>query len=114
MTYLSLSAVFLVAAALLGVAATLVSRRPPLAGAVALTAAVLFVLTAIFDTVMIAAGLFHYAPAQLIGVHVGLAPVEDFAYPLAGVVLLPALWTAVRAHRARRKQARTARTEGEA
>ncbi len=46
-------------------------------------------LTAVFDTVMIATGLFHYAPTQLAGVHIGLAPLEDFAYPLAGVLLLP-------------------------
>lgn len=61
--------------------------RPALAGAGAL----LF-LTAVFDSVMIAAGLFGYRPQALSGVYVGLAPIEDFAYPLAAAVLLPALW----------------------
>ena len=38
---------------------------------------------------------------------VGLAPIEDFAYPLAGVLLLPALWTALRGRRSRTRAART-------
>ena len=43
------------------------------------------VLTAVFDNVMIAAGLFDLRPAtHLAGLRIGLRPVEDFAYPLAG------------------------------
>lgn len=60
---------------------------PALAAGVALIA-----LTAVFDNAMIAAGLFGYAPEALLGPAVGLAPVEDFAYPLAAAVLLPVLW----------------------
>lgn len=101
MTYLQLSAVFLAAAALIAVAVAVTVRRTPHLGALTLTALALLVLTAVFDTVMIATGLFHYAPGPLAGVHIGLAPIEDFAYPLAGVLLLPALWTALRARRSR-------------
>jgi lycopene cyclase domain-containing protein len=61
--------------------------RPVLAGG-----AVLMALTAAFDSVMIALGLFGYRPDALSGVFVGLAPIEDFAYPLAAAVVLPALW----------------------
>lgn len=50
------------------------------------------VLTAVFDNVMIAAGLFDYGHELLLGVYVGQAPVEDFAYPLGSALLLPALW----------------------
>ncbi|WP_138445066.1 lycopene cyclase [Sinomonas susongensis] len=64
--------------------------RPVLAGA-----AVLLVLTAVFDSAMIAVGLFGYRPEALSGLFVGLAPVEDFAYPLAAAVMLPALWRAI-------------------
>ncbi|MBO0980012.1 lycopene cyclase domain-containing protein [Microbacterium sp. SD291] len=76
-------------------------RRRAHLGATGLTLLVLVLLTAVFDTVMIASGLFHYSAAHLLGVRIGLAPLEDFAYPLAGAVLLPALWSALRNRRAR-------------
>lgn len=101
MTYLQLSAVFLVVAAGGGLLAALVARRAPQPGALGATALLLLLLTAVFDTVMIATGLFHYSTAHLVGVHLGLAPVEDFTYPVAAVLLLPALWTALRARRSR-------------
>lgn len=59
----------------------------------ALSAVILFALTAVFDNVMIAAGLFTYPEEHLIGVRVGLAPLEDFAYPLSAAYLLPAVAT---------------------
>jgi len=104
MTYLQLAILFLLAATIGGVALTLASRRRgPLPGAVVTTVVLLFLLTAVFDTVMIASGLFHYAQDPLLGLHIGLAPLEDFAYPLAGALLLPALWTALRARRRARE-----------
>jgi lycopene cyclase domain-containing protein len=103
MTYLQLAACFLVLAALAGIGLSLASRRRgPRPAAVMLTVFVLFILTAVFDTVMIATGLFHYSPDHLLGLHIGLAPVEDFTYPLAGALLLPALWAALRARRTAR------------
>lgn len=109
MTYLQLAACFLALAAVGGIALTLASRgRRPRPLAVVLTLVALVVLTAVFDTVMIASGLFHYSPDHLAGIHIGLAPIEDFAYPLAGVLLLPALWSALRARRRRAQDRRTA------
>lgn len=100
MTYIQLSACFLVVAVLGGIGLVLASRgRRPHPGAVLSTVLVLFLLTAAFDTVMIASGLFHYAQDPLLGLHIGLAPIEDFAYPLAGALLLPTVWTAMRARR---------------
>ncbi|MFE1644724.1 lycopene cyclase domain-containing protein [Microbacterium sp. P01] len=58
-----------------------------------ITAVVLLVLTAIFDNVMIAAGLFTYPPVHLSGLRIGAAPLEDFSYPLCAAFLLPALFT---------------------
>lgn len=97
MTYFSLSLVFLgIAAAVLAVALAtandsraLLSRwwRPAVAAG-----AGLLVLTAVFDNVMIATGLMVYDPAHLAGILLGSAPLEDFAYPLAGLLLLPAVW----------------------
>lgn len=106
MTYLQLAVWFLVLAALVGIGLTLAARRRgPRPVPVVLTIIVLFLLTAVFDTVMIATRLFHYSPDHLLGIHIGLAPIEDFAYPLAGALLLPALWAALRA----RRRARTHR-----
>lgn len=100
MTYLQLAAWFLTAAVVIAaVIAVLVRPRGPRAAAVAITVVVMLALTAVFDTLMIASGLFHYSGAHLVGIHIGLAPIEDFAYPLAGALLLPAIWAALRARR---------------
>jgi len=56
-------------------------------------ALVLVALTIVFDTLMIAAGLYVFDPDLILGVYVWGAPVEDFAYALAAVLLMPALWT---------------------
>ncbi|WP_150461146.1 lycopene cyclase domain-containing protein [Nesterenkonia ebinurensis] len=104
MTYLVLSGVFLGAAALVALWAVAVHRRsgttathstpaPFTWGALCAAALVLLVLTAVFDNLMIAAGLFTYADERISGLRLGLAPIEDFSYPVAAVVLLPALWT---------------------
>ena len=97
MTYLFLSLVFLaIAAAVLAVAlATAPDRRSLLRrwwAPVLIAGAALAILTAVFDNLMIAAGLMTYATPALTGAHLGLVPVEDFAYPLAGLLLLPGLW----------------------
>ncbi|QAB16564.1 prenyltransferase [Leucobacter muris] len=93
MSYALLSAGFLVVAVLGGVLlARAAGASRPVLPAVAVAGAALLVLTAVFDTLMIASGLFTYEESLVSGVRVGLAPVEDFAYPLAAVVALPALW----------------------
>lgn len=93
MTYLLVDAVVLTVVALIaGVRVARVRDRRGVLAVMAVTAAVVGVFTAVFDSLMIAAGLFSYAPEHLIGLHIGLAPVEDFAYVLAAAVLLPALW----------------------
>ena len=97
MTYLLLSAGFIVVAlavALLAGGLTRIAGWGLLLGGVAL-----LVLTAVFDSVMIGAGLFTYDDAHLVGTRVGLAPIEDFAYPVAALILLPALWVGLRRRR---------------
>lgn len=74
-------------------------RRPRFGrrmGASGIAAVILGILTAIFDNVMIAAGLFTYPADRISGIRVGLAPIEDFAYPLCAAFLLPALWVLLR------------------
>ncbi|MDH6237986.1 lycopene cyclase domain-containing protein [Cryobacterium sp. CG_9.6] len=98
MTYTWLSLIFLAIAAGVLVVALVSWRAPrgellarwrfPVMGA----GIVVMVLTAAFDNVMIQSGLVDYSSENISGLYVGVAPVEDFTYPLAGLMLLPALW----------------------
>ncbi|MFE5307939.1 lycopene cyclase domain-containing protein [Isoptericola sp. NPDC056578] len=63
--------------------------------ATALAAVVLVALTVVFDSLMIAADLFRYDDAALVGVRLWLTPVEDLAWPVVAALLLPALWALV-------------------
>ena len=91
MTYWSLNALFLAAVALVALAAVL-SARAPRWKTLGLAAIALLITTAVFDNVMIGIGLVDYNPELISGAFVGIAPLEDFAYAIAAVVLLPSLW----------------------
>lgn len=91
MTYPLIVVPFLVITVTVTLASLRRPRRRERLIASAWTAAVLFVLTAIFDNIMIAADLFTYPEEHISGIRVGLAPVEDFAYPLCVAFLLPAI-----------------------
>ncbi|WP_194411254.1 lycopene cyclase domain-containing protein [Microbacterium cremeum] len=92
--------------AVLTVAAVLLTRAKPRFGArmaASATAAVaLVVLTAVFDNVMIAAGLFDYPADRISGLRIGLAPVEDFAYAVCAAFFVPAVFTMLTARDKRR------------
>jgi lycopene cyclase domain-containing protein len=93
MTYLLVLSPFLAATA---TAVALSARRPRFRSRMAASAAaagILILLTAVFDNVMIAVGLFTYPDELISGVRVGLAPIEDFAYPLCAAFLVPAVYT---------------------
>lgn len=53
---------------------------------------VLLVATALFDSVIVGTGIVGYDATRILGVRIGAAPVEDFAYPVAAGLALPALW----------------------
>ena len=91
MTYWALNAIFLAGVALVVLAAVLSSRGPRWAS-VLLAGLVLLATTAVFDNVMIGIGLVDYNPDLISGAFIGIAPLEDFAYAIAAVLLLPALW----------------------
>jgi lycopene cyclase domain-containing protein len=82
---------------LVTVIVTLATLRRPRFGrrmaASAVAAAVLVVLTAVFDNVMIAVGLVVYPEDMLSGLRIGVAPLEDFSYPLCAAFLVPAVYT---------------------
>jgi lycopene cyclase domain-containing protein len=92
-SYAGLALIFLAAAATVCVTVARAARLPGRWwAATALAALVLVALTAVFDSLMIAADLFRYDGSALTGVRVLRVPVEDFAWPLVAVLLLPALW----------------------
>ena len=95
MTYTLLNVVFLGIVAIVAIAAV-VARRAPRWRAVGLAAVLLLTLTAIFDNVIIGTGLVAYDASLISGVFIGLAPIEDFAYTVAALVLLPAVWELLR------------------
>jgi lycopene cyclase domain-containing protein len=91
MTYWALNAFFLGAVAAVVIVAIAV-RKPPRWLAVLSSAVILLLFTAVFDNIMIGIGLVGYNRSLISGVFIGVAPLEDFAYALAAVVLLPSLW----------------------
>lgn len=92
MTYWLLNLPFLAVVAIVAVAAVLV-RRSPSWRAIGLAAILLLVLTAIFDNVLVGTGIVGYDEALISGAKIGVAPLEDFAYAIAALVLLPSLWS---------------------
>jgi lycopene cyclase domain-containing protein len=111
-TYWALNAIFLAVVAAVALAA-LMSRRAPRWGAVGLTLGVVLLMTAVFDNIMIGVGLVGYDAAKISGAFVGIAPLEDFAYALAAVILLPSLWTLLAPRSQAGTPAQTVQTKGE-
>jgi lycopene cyclase domain-containing protein len=54
--------------------------------------AVLLVATAVFDSVIVGTGIVGYDGSRILGLRIGTAPIEDFAYPIAAGLALPAVW----------------------
>ncbi len=103
MTYTLLNIVFLAVVALVAIAAVVV-RRSPRSRAVGLAALLLLTMTTIFDNVIIGTGLVAYDDSLISGVRIGLAPIEDFAYTVAALVLLPAVWELLARRRPRQDE----------
>ncbi len=100
MAYFWLSLAFMVPA----VIAAVVLRHRIHWAAVGATTLVLVILTAVFDNVIIGLDIVRYGHEHLLGVYLWLAPIEDFSYSLAGVLLLPALWHVLRRNTERASQ----------
>lgn len=110
MTYWQLNAIFLAIVTIALVAASILHRRGASGArgasglswpAVGVTLAVLLIMTAVFDNVMISIGLVAYNDSLISGAFIGVAPLEDFAYAIAAVVGLPSLWVLLGRRRAR-------------
>lgn len=92
MTYALLIVPFAVVTAIVTLATATRPRFGARMAASAVAAVVLVIFTAVFDNLMIAADLFTYPPEHLSGWRIGLAPIEDFSYPLCAAFLVPAVW----------------------
>ena len=93
MTYAVLTLPFLLVTGVIALATLRKPRFGRRMAASALSFGVLAVLTAVFDNLMIALGLFTYPAQHLSGLRIGLAPLEDFTYPLCAAFLVPAVYT---------------------
>ena len=91
MTYLLLNIPF-VAIALAVLAIAVMRGRAPQASPWLIAGAVMLSLTAIFDNAIIGSGLVAYDDELISGIRLGVAPVEDFAYTVAALLIIPALW----------------------
>ncbi|MDQ0643359.1 lycopene cyclase domain-containing protein [Microbacterium murale] len=96
MTYLLMSLPFIAIALIVFGLGALHARRHralgPYLSSWAVATASLVVLTVIFDNVMMAAGFFDYGVEHISGIRLGLIPIEDLMYPIAGALLLSGLW----------------------
>jgi len=87
-TYFWLNALFLLAVIL----ALFLLRRRVRLKPLAVALGVVVALTAVFDPLIIAAGLVDYDKTKLLGLYWLNAPVEDFAYALFAVPFVAVLW----------------------
>jgi lycopene cyclase domain-containing protein len=55
----------------------------------------MLLLTAIFDNLIVASGIVAYDPTKISGVMLGVVPIEDFAYTIAAVAIVPSVWSAM-------------------
>ena len=92
MTYWLINLVFLAITAVVAVLALLRASRPVNWWVLGVPRLVILAATALFDNIMIGVGLVGYDESKIGGWFVGIAPLEDFAYAVAAVILLPALW----------------------
>lgn len=69
---------------------------PALVGLVVLVA-----LTAVFDPVIVGTGIVAYDETRILGIRLGVAPIEDFSYCIVAALALPALWLLLGRRRSR-------------
>lgn len=59
-------------------------------------AGVMMLLTLVFDNLIIATGIVDYDPEKISGIRLGVAPIEDFAYTVVALILVPSLFNLLR------------------
>jgi lycopene cyclase domain-containing protein len=94
-TYLLVNAAFMVLAALVAVPLLWGTRMR----ALTLTLLALLGVTAIGDNLIIAFDIVAYDADKIVGLMIGLAPIEDFAYSVVAAALVPGIWLALERRR---------------
>ena len=94
-TYLVVNQIFL--AVVLGVLAW--RKLLTFGRAVWVTLVVSLVTTIVFDSLLIYLGMFTYPADKILGIHVGLAPIEDLFYALLAGLAVPAIWKGLNCER---------------
>ncbi|MEY4396542.1 MAG: hypothetical protein RLZZ40_298 [Actinomycetota bacterium] len=61
-----------------------------------LPVAALLVSTALFDNLIVGSGLVAYDESRILGVRIGVAPIEDFLYAIVAVLVTASLWQILR------------------
>lgn len=84
MSYLGLNSIFLGAVIALGLAL----RKQLPWRAICLATGILVIATAVFDNIIVGTGIVAYDENLILGVKIGVAPIEDFAYALAAPLLI--------------------------
>lgn len=92
-TYLALNIVMLTAVLLI---MRLYIGRIVWNRALTIVLAVLFVSTAVFDSLIVGSGIVAYDDSLILGLRIGSAPIEDFFYIIMSALLVPTVWHAVR------------------
>jgi lycopene cyclase domain-containing protein len=89
-TYLVMSVPFLVfAVALTSIASWKFGLRVKPLG---VPVVVLLIGTAVFDNLIIWSGLVAYDESRILGIRIGLAPIEDFLYAITAVMVAASFW----------------------
>ena len=91
MTYFVLNLLF-VAIALVGFLVQVAKKHW---GLYAITLLPMLLITAIFDNAIIFGKIVAYDETKISGLLIGLAPIEDFAYTVAAVLVVPTVWWAL-------------------
>lgn len=89
-TYLLMSVPFLFSA--LGITALAAWKFGLQIRSLGVPTAGLLIGTAVFDNLIIGAGLVAYDESRILGVRIGLAPIEDFLYAIVAVMITASLW----------------------
>jgi lycopene cyclase domain-containing protein len=89
MTYLIVDAYFLSAAAIVAG----IWLRGRWIGVAAKSLTVMLAMTAVFDNLIVGLGIVRYHTEQTLGINIGVAPIEDFGYSIAAVLLITTLWS---------------------
>lgn len=86
-TYLLLNILFIAAVCLI---ARIRPRKP--GKALTATFIILMALTAVFDNLIVGMSIVGYDPGKILGIKLGVAPIEDFMYAVLAVLLVPVIW----------------------